>query len=191
MRAAAADAILEAAEEVAAERGIEAASIAAIAERAGVAVGTLYNYFPDREGLITALFKSRRSELIPLITAIRDAHAREPFEPRLRGFVHDLLATYEARRGFVRIALDVDRTMPSVKDPRQTVMVTVIAALEEIFAEAGRKDLVPAGRHAQLARMLSGSLKALMLWQMDRGSPFTDDADLLIDTFLHGAGGRK
>lgn len=50
-REAAGIALLEAAEHVAAERGIDQTSIAAIAERAQVAVGTLYNYL-DRKSVV-------------------------------------------------------------------------------------------------------------------------------------------
>ncbi len=79
-REAASTVILEAAEEVASQRGLEATSTAAIAERAGVAVGTLYNYFPDRDALIAALFKYRRDELIPRIVAAAAETKHLPFE---------------------------------------------------------------------------------------------------------------
>jgi AcrR family transcriptional regulator len=49
-----AGAILRAAREVAAERGL-AASMAEIAERAGVAVGTLYRHYPTKQDLISAV----------------------------------------------------------------------------------------------------------------------------------------
>ena len=51
-RAAAAEASLDAAEQVASERGLAATSIAAIA---GVAVDTRYRYFPGRGGLLDSL----------------------------------------------------------------------------------------------------------------------------------------
>lgn len=55
LREAASEAILDAVEDILLERGLDGASIASIAERAGVAVGTLYNYFPDRDAMIQAL----------------------------------------------------------------------------------------------------------------------------------------
>jgi AcrR family transcriptional regulator len=191
LRAAAADAILDAAQEVAAARGLEGASIAAIAERAGVAVGTLYNYFPDREGLITALFKSRRALLIPRITAVAEAHAALPFEARLRGFVRGVMAAYEEHRSFLRIALDADRSMPKVKDPRQTLMVHFVGALEPIFADAARAKQIRGGHEAVYARMMQGALKGLVIWHIEQGVPLDADVDLLVDTFLHGLRGAK
>src|SRR5258708_31841270 len=51
---------------------------------AGVAVGTLYNYFPDRDALLVALFQMRRAQLIPQIEALAEAARTLPFDRRLR-----------------------------------------------------------------------------------------------------------
>jgi AcrR family transcriptional regulator len=49
------DAIVEAAEAVAAEGGMQAVQIAPVAERAGIAAGTMYRYFPGKSDLVGAL----------------------------------------------------------------------------------------------------------------------------------------
>ena len=48
-------AILAAAFDVAAEQGLGAVQIIAVAERAGIAAGTVYRYFPSKAELIAAL----------------------------------------------------------------------------------------------------------------------------------------
>jgi AcrR family transcriptional regulator len=50
--------LLQAAQELIEERGYAAASVAAIAERAGVAAGTLYRHFESKEELFVDLFRS-------------------------------------------------------------------------------------------------------------------------------------
>lgn len=50
--------LLAAAQELIEEGGYGAASVAAIAERAGVAAGTLYRHFPSKEQLFVELFRS-------------------------------------------------------------------------------------------------------------------------------------
>src|ERR1044071_4154202 len=65
-------AILDAAEELIARHGLHSAALLQIAKRAGVAVGTLYNYFTDRDALIRGVVESRRATLRPrLLAAIR------------------------------------------------------------------------------------------------------------------------
>jgi AcrR family transcriptional regulator len=65
--------ILEAASEVFGERGL-GATLDAVAERAGVGVGTVYRRFPDKEALVDALFEERIDE----VRAIADEAARIP-----------------------------------------------------------------------------------------------------------------
>jgi AcrR family transcriptional regulator len=49
------DAILDAAAALFAQVGYEAATTNAIAEQAGIAIGTLYRYYPDKEAVLKAL----------------------------------------------------------------------------------------------------------------------------------------
>jgi AcrR family transcriptional regulator len=49
------DAILDAARALAAEGGMAAVQIAAVAERAGIAAGTMYRYFPGKTEMVSAL----------------------------------------------------------------------------------------------------------------------------------------
>jgi AcrR family transcriptional regulator len=49
-------ALLDAGAALFAERGYEAATMTAIAERAGAAIGSLYQFFPSKEALAEALF---------------------------------------------------------------------------------------------------------------------------------------
>lgn len=59
--------ILEAAAQVLSEYGFENASTNKIAKRAGVSIGSLYQYFPDKESLVAALFKDRWKKLDRLV----------------------------------------------------------------------------------------------------------------------------
>jgi AcrR family transcriptional regulator len=55
--------ILEAAESLVAEGGVEAATTRAIAERAGVAVPSLYRFFADRDEVLDALVRQGVADL--------------------------------------------------------------------------------------------------------------------------------
>lgn len=57
-------AILEAALQLFAERGVHGTAVPPVAERAGVGIGTIYRYFETKEALINALYQQQRSELL-------------------------------------------------------------------------------------------------------------------------------
>jgi len=68
-------AILAAARQVFAARGLEGATMRAIADAAGVAPGTLYLQFPSREAIYAELLGASLGELLK---ALRDAVGMEP-----------------------------------------------------------------------------------------------------------------
>ncbi|HEX4420547.1 MAG TPA: TetR/AcrR family transcriptional regulator [Kofleriaceae bacterium] len=182
-----ADSILDAAEEIALELGVGGLTISAVADRAGVAVGTLYNYFPGGEGILTALFRARRNSLLPLISSAATATKGLPFELRLRDFVRRLLIAFESHERFLRIAVLVDRDGNKSK-PRDTALMTrTVNALEQIMREGARRKLFAMRQAPVYARMMHGALRSLYLWRMCSGAePISVDGDLLVDTFLHG-----
>ena len=183
VREAASSAILEAAEEVAAKRGVEATSIAAIAAHAGVAVGTLYNYFPDRDALLSALFKLRREEMLPKIVAAAEATKSLPFEPRVRAYVTAVLAAFEDSRKFCKMAMSTEPTAMRIKS-KQTILPTIVDALAEILRP------VTGETSSDYARMLFGSIKEVVHMRIERDLPLLPAAPMIVDMFLKGIGKR-
>ena len=80
------DALLEAAKAIFAESGVDA-PVRAIAERAGVGVGTLYRHFPLRSDLISAVF---RREMDACVAAAIDLEADLPSRRSARPVDHAL-----------------------------------------------------------------------------------------------------
>lgn len=79
--------VLRAAEEIASLSGLDEMTIAGVADRAGVSVGTIYRRFDDKEQLVTALTEQmleRREEYVaeqlhaaePSLSGVMDAYAR-------------------------------------------------------------------------------------------------------------------
>ena len=183
-REAASEAILEAAEEIAAERGLENTSIAAIAERAGVAAGTLYNYFPDREALLTAWFAMRRREMMPRVEAAAKAHAHLPLEPWLRAYLADLFAVFEEKRQFIRVMTSLDQKAIKLKERQPVVLAAMTAAITDKL-----KTVAP-GHAEAYSRMLVGMVKGIAHWRCENGGDMSGDAELIAETFLHGVAPR-
>lgn len=69
------EAIIDAARVLASESGLAAVQIGAVAERAGIAAGTVYRYFPSKDDLVAALVSATAEREV---VAIRAAAAAAP-----------------------------------------------------------------------------------------------------------------
>jgi AcrR family transcriptional regulator len=92
------NAILEATAHILVKEGYDRASTNKIAERAGVSIGSLYQYFPSKEALIAAVSERHSHEVVQ---AVRQASIRVVGRP-----------VEEAVRGFVSIAIDAHCVNP-------------------------------------------------------------------------------
>jgi len=189
LKEAASEAILNAAEEVIAERGVERASMGEIATRAGVAVGTVYNYFPDRDGLVRALFRSRRARIVPGIAAAAAARRDQPFEPRLRGLLADLFALFEQHRRFLRVVMETDDRRPVTTASQNTVLSQLLGDLRQVFEAGEAEGRLSSGQHDRLARLAAGAMRGLLFHQLERGGSLEGEAAFLADVLLSGAPG--
>lgn len=68
------EAILRAALEVFAERGVNGVAVPQIAERAGVGTGTIYRYFDSKEALVNVLYCTEKRAMGRLLTEGMDPH---------------------------------------------------------------------------------------------------------------------
>lgn len=100
--------ILDAAERVVGREGIAQAGIASIAREAGVAVGTLYNHFGDRERLLGALVLRHREELARAIEGAFCCPLDTSVTALAERFVEAVVTLFDKRREFVRAALDTE-----------------------------------------------------------------------------------
>jgi AcrR family transcriptional regulator len=182
LRDAARATILDAAEELIATHGMQGAPLVQIAKRAGVAVGTLYNYFTDRDALVRALFETRRASLRPMITAAIAANKQLAFEPRLRAFVNDALAAFEAHRRFMKVAIEAEHL--KTPSPTSTDIANAIAEL----VKAGVRERAIGASHADLLpTLINGALRAVVLRRIAEDAPLAADADEIVNVFLEGA----
>lgn len=78
-------AILDAAQEIFTEIGYGAASIRDIVRRTGLAAGTFYNYFPDKQSVFQAVLDEHTTELRRRLREAR-ARARDPETVVREGF---------------------------------------------------------------------------------------------------------
>jgi AcrR family transcriptional regulator len=107
--AATVDAILEAAARLLESAGFDGYTTNAIALRAGVSVGSLYQYFPNRDALTAALIE-RESE--PLLAEVETAAAASNCETALRELIRAAVAHQMRRPELARLLDFEERRLP-------------------------------------------------------------------------------
>lgn len=175
-------AVLDAAEELVAKHGLHDVPLTQIAKRAGIAVGTLYNYFTDRNAIIRGLFESRRATLRPRLLAAITAGSELAFEPRLRGFVRGVLEAYESHRSFLKVAIENDHLRP----PGSTTAEDLLAGVREIVAAGMQEGAIPAAKAALLPLVITGTFRAIAIDRIHHGGALTGDADAMVAILLDG-----
>lgn len=189
-RAATRDAILEAAAAVCARDGAAQLRMEEIAASAGVAVGTLYNYFEDRSALVRALLESRTLTLLEGLDAASRQEA--PFLDRLGGFVQALGDHFEANRYLLSVLLGEETRHghdgQSVSCGRSVVQEILVRA-EGLMADGVRAHALRDGDPAAYAVMLVGMVRGMVIMRTLSGgtAPLTDTAPEMVRVFLHGA----
>ena len=90
--------ILEAASQILALRGERAMTTAAVAERAGVSIGTLYQYFADGDALLRAVAERERQRLVARLRELIEQSERGS-GATIREFVRSAIQSMTVRKG--------------------------------------------------------------------------------------------
>nr|WP_316641436.1 TetR/AcrR family transcriptional regulator [uncultured Roseateles sp.] len=86
--------ILDATARVLVERGYAATSTNAVAERAGVSVGSLYQYFPNKDALILALRARHSAQMESVIQRSFEGVTAENLDEALVGVIHTVVEAH-------------------------------------------------------------------------------------------------
>jgi len=159
-------AIVEAAMEEFIARGFAATRLDDVAKRAGVAKGTIYLHFTDKESMFEELI---RTAIVPLIGSITMApptggSVRDAIERFAETFIHEIVAT---RRGdIVRLIVAEGPRFPAIADFyfREVVSkgLTGIRALIELAVARGE---ISQARLAQYPQLLVAPAIVAVIWQ--------------------------
>lgn len=81
-------AILQATARILDRDGLEKFNTNRVAEVAGVSIGTLYQYFPTKEAILTDIIRQKRAQLLSGLTAAIQEMQQETFEQTLSKLIH-------------------------------------------------------------------------------------------------------
>jgi AcrR family transcriptional regulator len=125
------NAVLEAAARILERHGFEGYTTNAIAERAGVSIGSFYQYFPNKDAVTVALME-RESEV--LLSDIADVRFEEGYEAGLLHIVRSAVANQLRRPKLARL-LDFEESRLPVRSRGGRVEDILHAALVRILSQ--------------------------------------------------------
>lgn len=178
------DAIVEATGQVFERGGYRRTTAAKVAERAGVSVGSLYQYFPDKEAMIRAFFERRLGQDIELMQAVAVRAADASPVALLRIAVEEMVSLYRRDRAlYVGVAeiLPMAEQTPEVREGLERAVAMTLVHLR-MHPELAR------GRDPELLAMLFvHSLRACLFKIIELMPEKLDDpqlAEMLIGASL-------
>jgi AcrR family transcriptional regulator len=185
-------ALLVAAYEVFSERGYQSTAVGDVAERAGVSLGTYYQYFTDRSDIMATLVAAGASEIL------RGTPERwDPSRGRLglRRMIAHFVQGYVASAPFQRVWEEVRHVEPELAPVHRDLTRALTRAVEESLREAQAAELVRADLDAaETARALTAMADrycylAFVFDPPEAGAPSADDAiDLLTTLWANAIG---
>ncbi|MGJ4939499.1 TetR family transcriptional regulator [Bradyrhizobium sp. HKCCYLS1011] len=131
-------AILEAAVQVLAKEGAQRFTTARVAEKAGVSVGSLYQYFPNKAAILFRLQSDEWRQTSDLLRGILEDRERPPLD-RLRRLVHAFIRS-ECEEAAIRVALHdaapLYRDAPEARQAHAGSGRTMRAFMQEALPDA-------------------------------------------------------
>ena len=187
------DAILEAAHRILETSGNAGLTASAIAATAGVSVGSLYQYFPNKEAVLAALIEDRVPSSLDARTRAAEMLRGRTLRESIAVLVHALVAESRRRVGSYR---EIVYRAPALD--RADLFVDRVRAWEELareLLEAHREEIRPAALENGpflLARAVQGILHGLAL---ERPALLSDErlGDEMVELvwrFVAGSPGR-
>jgi AcrR family transcriptional regulator len=184
--------IQEAAIRVISRKGMAAATMQEIAEEAGVAKGTIYLYFRDREELVEKTFETAIGQLHGRLDAALDGEGT--FAEKLRSLLTAQFAFFGENREFFRLYHSLRMTQGSATQQRRQkrtcqpqfkARVDRLAGMLKNAMDAGEVRVLDPSRLALF--LIEGSI-AIVLERLteDAPPPENEDVELIVSTLLGG-----
>jgi len=162
-------AILDAAVRVIAENGYHHAPVSRIAREAGVAEGTIYLYFKNKEDVLVSLFRERMGEFIALV---REELGRwqDPLA-KLRGLVATHFSYLESDRSLALVTqIQLRQPSPSIREAISGPLKEYFRVIEELVAEGVARGVFRPHIDVRVARnMIFGTMdEVVTCWVLSR-----------------------
>lgn len=159
--------IIEAAVAVIAENGYHASRVSSIAKKAGVADGTIYLYFKNKEDILISLFEQKMGQFIEQIAKRTDEknNASEKLLTLIRMHFHQLVANHHLA---IVTQLELRQSNTALRQKINRVLKPYLTVIDNIIEEGKQEGIFRGGLNTPLVRqMVFGTLdEAVTNWVM-------------------------
>jgi AcrR family transcriptional regulator len=187
------DTIQCAAQRVIARHGLGGASMSAIAKEAGVAKGTLYLYFQDRDDLVEHAADRIFDELLDRLKGV--LAGGRPLRESLQELVRTKLAFFDLNQEFLRVyvALRLGGSEEAHRHRRRRPRYArYLEMLTEYLAAAARRGEMKAFDPARVALFFAEGTSAILQRRLEEtGRPPEEDVEWIVDLLLNGLSSRS
>lgn len=180
--------ILDAAEKVIAENGFHGSQVSKIAKEAGVADGTIYLYFKNKEDILISLFQDRLGKLVDLFNnSIRDTSTagealRKICEIHLSQLEQNVDLAYVTQIELRQSSLELRKAIGLAVKP-------YIVLIEQVLIRGIEEGSFRADLDTKLTRQLIfGALDEVVTSWLISGMKYsmTEQVEHTVDFFLRG-----
>ena len=161
------DRILDAAAEVIAEVGVDGASTNAIAARAQTSVGSLYQFFPNKDAIVHALAARYVAEFERLKDRVMAPEVADlPLDRMMRGIVEPIAAYCEANPAYRHVFAATNDFARGYSPEEARLHEAVVGRVEGLIAR--RCPWVDAARRRATARVQVETVHAVLFFAQGR-----------------------
>jgi TetR/AcrR family transcriptional regulator len=185
--------ILEAGEDVLASQGVFAARMEEVAQKARVAVGTIYNLIGDREALVAEILRIRNEQVVALLDTTREQVRDRPFREQAQACMTELLSYCREHRRFLRVVLESERGPACAHKRLSQEMIAKIRELyRDVVALGIAEGVLRPNVHELGPAMLMGMMREVILMDVESEptTPASERVSELLSMFVEGAGVR-
>jgi AcrR family transcriptional regulator len=177
--------MLDACAEILAERGYDGLSTTLVAERAGVAIGSVYQFFPDKRALVRQLAQRNVAVFLGRVTARFEQSSFDGWSDAVNAVIEEYAGMHRTVPGFTAVEFGDDVGDHATGQQQQKVM-TIGVSLAELLATTFHLEPKP-----DLPMMLANAVEVaeamvrLAFQRDDAGDQATiDEAKWLMNAYL-------
>lgn len=177
--------VMDVADELLTREGADSFTTTRIAEAAGIPVGSVYQFFDDKETIVEALAVRYWRDFDDLVAGVAEADERDPLADPAGAVLEALAAGFRARPGFLALWYGGLRT-ERVRDGTRNARAAIAGSIERILAVHWREASDFARATAATMVVLAGDGLLREAFRLDPGGDprLLGEGKLMLDAYL-------